>query len=103
MKKLLLLWLFSGSLHGFSQVLNAIATRDGNYAYNKSDTIRAKLHVSSNKQRRLCYTLDGFVVFVMDENPVYLDDKLLPLKSNIIVWQYIKCEEEPKRKRRAKQ
>jgi hypothetical protein len=104
MKKLLLIWLFSCSLDGFSQILNAIANRDGKMEVLKPDTVRAKLHVSSNKSHRMCYILDGYVVLMADDiaaNPVYLDDKRLPIPPNIIVWQYIKCEE-PK-KRRAKQ
>lgn len=97
MKRLLLLWLFSGSLDCFCQVA---------YDYNKglstgwashysidsvvgfTDTVRAMLHVSFNRPRHICYNLLGYVVLSSESDPVYLDDKHIKLSPDIIVWQY---------------
>jgi hypothetical protein len=106
MKKLLLLWIFSGSLDGFSQV-DSVKIHDqwlkgytitpgdglvaGKLIWNdpqKPDTIRATLIVYHDGEASIVHTKAGFVVFQYDKDEVYLDDKQRVIKYPLEVLTY---------------
>lgn len=110
MKQLLLIFLFSGSLDGFSQdggsgkidlptfppsrtgevkVIDRLAwvVKSG------TDTLRCTLIVYYDKGPAILHTKPGFVVRQFGKEEVYLDDKLRVVKSPLEVFSYkLKCK-----------
>lgn len=118
MKKILLLWLFSGSLDCFCQNgvggdvkwSGTLKMSTGIIVYSdsdriltpKPDTISAMIQVSANRPMRVTYGIPGYVVLMLGADPAYLNRNKQPLDSELIVWRWVKYVEQ-KRKRRAKQ
>ncbi len=96
MKKLLLLWLFSCSLDGFSQVNTdkLYLWPDGKYsvldpgATYKIDTIRATLIVYHDGEASIVHTKAGFVVTQYGKDEIYLDDRQRVIKYPLEVLTY---------------
>jgi len=111
MKKLLLLWLFSGSLDCFCQ--DTIKLINGGYLIKKnlytiekdsaviidpairrfvsipqSDTIRATLIVYYDNGPAILHTKPGFVVRQLNGSELYLDDKKKVIKAPLEVLTY---------------
>lgn len=99
MKKLLLFFLFSGSLDGFSQVYRPESTEepvliqapDGTYSIKrpepKPDTLRAIVLVTLFPNG-VAHSRMGFVVIEQDKRPVYLDCQKKALKLPQVGWGY---------------
>jgi hypothetical protein len=115
MKHLLLVFLFSGSLEGFSQTtdttlqlsqfdtskwgspvtngsLSSKQVRSGSVEWrlpvSKPDTIRATLIVYYDRGPAILHTKPGFVVMRFDKDDVYLDDKRRVVKAPFEVLTY---------------
>lgn len=109
MKKLFLIWLFSGSLDSFSQDTKTLEYPpkpiDGRMIYlhsigqpcscsqceakNKPDTIRAILLVTLGyRQQGIAHARMGFVVISDGKRPVYLDCQKKALKLPMVGWNY---------------
>jgi len=104
MKHLLLFFLFSGSLDGFSQVFDLRDTLSGRLVTgviavadpSNPDTLRATLIVYYDKGPAILHTKPGFVVRVLRTaigseryyDEVYLDDKKRVVKAPWEVFSY---------------
>jgi len=97
MKKLLLLWLFSGSLDCFCQTTSAskypiIATTDSVIRLmpmrTNPDTLRATLIVYYDNGPAILHTKPGFVVRWWTGEELYLDDKKKVIKAPLEVLTY---------------
>lgn len=88
MKKLLLLWLFSGSLDGFTQELKPYPITPGMMIIpsRKPDTLRATLIVYYDNGPAILHTKPGFVV--LGKETVYLDDRKRVIKAPWQVFTY---------------
>lgn len=97
MKKLILIWIFSGSLDGFSQDIDT--TKALRHYDPKSwgtvkiqmydpqpDTLRCTLIVYYDKGPAILHTKPGFVV--RGEREIYLDDKKARIKAPLEVFSY---------------
>lgn len=94
MKKLILIWLFSGSLDTFSQTDRLYLWPDGTLSVlnpgedpHRPDTLRATLIVYYDRGPAILHTKPGFVVWG-DSEIVYLDDKKKVIKEPWEVWTY---------------
>lgn len=103
MKKLLLFFIFSGSLDCFCQTTGTMRSliigpdtliqgSDGTFSIKryevKSDTIRATLIVYYDSGLAILHTKPGYVVRKLGEEEVYLDDKKRVVKSPLEVFSY---------------
>lgn len=98
MKKLFLIWIFSGSLDGFSQSTAKACYKHqiayvGNNCYKceeeaRPDTLRATLIVYYDRGPAILHTKPGFVVRKEFKDNVYLDDKKRVIKSPLEVLTY---------------
>lgn len=97
MKKLLLLFLFSGSLDAFSQDRPA-TVKDSHWLRDdyllevneltKPDTVRCTLIVYHDGRPSFVHTKAGYVVWQAFKDDVYLDEKKRVIKGNIVVLTY---------------
>jgi hypothetical protein len=110
MKRLLLLWLFSGSLDGFSQAdtgkidlkaqgWKVTSASDGPHLLSSrtvtwltpvatTDTLRATLIVYYDSGPAILHTKPGFVVRQFAKEEIYLDDKKKVIKAPLEVLTY---------------
>lgn len=94
MKHLLLVFLFSGSLDGFSQD-TLYLWPDGKYSIlnpgsplSTPDTLRATLIIYYDRGPAILHTKPGFVVLRGGKEDVYLDDRKKEIKAPLEVWSY---------------
>jgi hypothetical protein len=95
MKKLLLLWIFSGSIDCFSQTEKLYLWPDGKLSVLNPgaglpllpDTLRATLIVYYDNGPAILHTKSGFVVR-RSRDEVYLDDKMKVIKAPWEVYGY---------------
>lgn len=98
MKHLLLIWIFSGSLDGFSQTVPSndirylIQAPDGSFSIrkpdDKTDTLRSVLLVTG-KPPAFMHAVNGFCVVRNGEHVGHLDSRQRLFKLPVRVWQ---CE-----------
>lgn len=89
MKKLFLLWIFSGSLDSFSQPSRAYTGYAVPAAHTKIDTVRASLLITSGHMQ-IAHCYEGYVVTNWTDMVAYLDDKKRPFKAPVRVWGVIR-------------
>ena len=103
MKKLLLIWIFSGSLDGMCQdvhpINRVIEPIDKGFArtpvywpdtlVTKQDTLRATLLVTYNgANMSIAHTKPGYVVRIGSHDKEFLDDRKKQIKAPVEVWKY---------------
>lgn len=88
MKKLILLWLFSGSLDCFCQTSGTLVNSVYREPDLTPDTIRATLIVYYDRGPAILHTNPGYVVRKYGDEDVYLDDKKRIVKSPMEVFSY---------------
>lgn len=91
MKKLLLIWIFSGSLDGLCQDTLMKAPDGIHYiksAVPKPDTLRCTLFVYYDRGPAIVHTKPGFVVMQDYKDNIYLDDRKKVIKSPLEVLTY---------------
>lgn len=91
MKKLLLLWFFSGSLDSFSQVPDTIPpycnTAGVTLITYRPDTVRAYILVTMCR-KCAAEAIPGYVVIEQGKRPVYLDCQKRALKWPMVGWDF---------------
>lgn len=117
LKRLFLLWIFSGSLDGFSQVSITTLPGDGSVIMNRPcshnlpnckcmkidvitpDTLHAELLITTTTRRwGVAHARDGYVVRKGNE-VTYLDNNHKPFPMCVTVWGWVKWEERKRRRR----
>lgn len=97
-KHLILFWLFSSSLDGFTQQSEAVYPAGPSYiswryvsrdtVFITSDTIRCTLIVYYDRGPAILHTKPGFVVIQAGKKDIYLDDKKRLIKPPLKVDHY---------------
>lgn len=88
MKRLLLFFIFSGSLDCFCQTTNTLRRSVFIEPDLSPDTLRATLIVYYDSGPAILHTKPGYVVRQWGEDEVYLDDKKRIVKSPLEVFSY---------------
>lgn len=105
MKHILLLWLFSCSLDGFSQAIDSTQylrqykawKKEGDTVYGgcttgtswlDPDTLRCTMVIYYENGASILHTKSGFVVRQLNKENIYLDDRRRVIKSPVAVWGY---------------
>jgi len=96
MKKLLLIWIFSGSLDSFSQVPDTtVPLREYNWTIReapKPDTLRAVILVTTSPNG-IAHSRMGYVVITDGRKPVYLTCDKKALKLPQVGWGWVEAGE----------